>query len=278
MTYRDILVQIDETPAAAARAITAAGLAAKFQAQLTGVFLKSEFLQNYMAADAMAYMSPSDIDRLLKEHAAATLKASEDARERFERAASEAGVVSDWQVIDGDYDGALIAYARRFDLTVMPPVATAALGTNRVSAADLGLASGGPVLVVGEGGGSPHVGKKILVAWKGTRESARALRDALPLLMTADEVHVLVVSPHGEGGPDGALQRHLERHGLEAKLIVDPSDDVSAAEVLRRQVKALQADLVVMGLYGRPRMQELVLGGVSQDLLRDPPAALLISH
>ena len=53
---------------------------------------------------------------------------------------------------------------------------------------------------------------------------------------------------------------------------------MSAAEVLRHQVKALEADLVVMGLYGRPRVSEWVLGGVSRAFLDDPPAPLLVSH
>lgn len=278
MTYRDILVQIDPTPAAAARAITAAGLAARFQAQLTGVFLSSAFLRNYMAAESLLSMSPTEVDRLLKDHADANLKASEDSRMLFERAAGEAAVTSDWQVIDGDGDAALIAHARRVDLTVLPPIASAVLGTHRISAANLGMASGGPLLVVGEHGGSPHVGKRILVAWKGTRESARALRDAMPLLMAADEVHVLVVSPRDLGGPDGALQRHLERHGVAAKLIMDASDDITAATVVRRHVAALKADMVVMGLYGRSRVQEMVLGGMSQDLLSDPPVPLFLSH
>ncbi|NBU29721.1 MAG: universal stress protein, partial [Caulobacteraceae bacterium] len=73
-------------------------------------------------------------------------------------------------------------------------------------------------------------------------------------------------------------QRLFERHGRKANLILDRSKDGSVADILRNQVKALGADLVVMGLYGRPRLQELVLGGLSRDLLSDPPTAILVSH
>lgn len=278
MTYRDILVHIDDTPASEARAAAAAELALRSNAHLAGVFLKSAFLRNYMAGEALAYMSPSDIDSILKDHASATVKASERGREMFEVAAAKAGVSSEWMVIDGDFTAPMSACARRFDLTVFPTIACAALGQHTISAADLGLTSGGPVLVVPEHGVARNVGKRVLIAWKGTRESARALRDAWPLVMGAEQVHILVVSPHGEGGPDGLLQRHLERHGREAKLIVDRSHDASAAAILRGHVKALDIDLVVMGLYGRNRVQELVLGGVSHDMVSDPPAALLISH
>lgn len=278
MTYRDILVHIDDTPASATRAAAAAELAQRSNAHLGGVFLKSEFLRNYMAGEALAYMSPNDIDSILKDHAAAILKASEQGREIFEAAAAKAGVSSEWMVIDGDFTAPMAACARRFDLTVFPTIACAALGQHTISAADLGLTSGGPVLVVPEHGVTRNVGRRVLIAWKGTRESARALRDAWPLVMGAEQVHILVVSPHGDDGPDGLLQRHLEHHGREAKLIVDRSSDASAGTILRQHVKALDIDLVVMGLYGRGRVQELVLGGVSRDMVSDPPAPLLISH
>ena len=278
MGYRDILVQIDDTAASGARAAAAAALAARWSASLTGLFLKTEFLRQYMAGEALTYMRPEDIDTLLKDHAGAVEKASERARALFEQAAGEAGVMSDWRVVDGDSDTALIDCARRFDLTVFPPEARPSLGDQSIPAADLGMACGGPVLVIPEGATGAGPGERIVVAWKGARESARALRDAWPFLMAAKEVHVVVVSPQGEGGPDGLLQRHLENHGCTANLIIDRSYDASAADILRRQIKTLDADLLVMGLYGRPRIQEMILGGVSRDLLGDPPTAMLISH
>lgn len=277
MNPRQILVQVDDKPTAASRVALAAMAAKMSAAQLVGVFLKSEFLQNYGAGEAIAYMPPYDIDALLKEHAAAVAQASERAREVFERVAGEAGVASEWRVIGGDTDDALVACARRTDLAVFPPLATASCGRHVISAADLGLASGGPVLVAPDGYVASSLGKRVLVAWKGTRESARALHDAWPLI-SEGEVHVLIVAPEGEGGPEGLLQRHFEHHGRQADVIVDRSDDASAADIIRRQARILGVDLVVMGLYGRPRLSELVLGGVSRDMLRDPPAPLLLSH
>ncbi|MDP3867791.1 universal stress protein [Phenylobacterium sp.] len=277
MTYQDILVHVDEHPSSKPRAAAAAALAARLNARLTGVFLKSEFLRDAMVAESLAYMPPDALQALIEEEAAARLQASEAARGIFEAEARRAGANSDWLVVDGR-DQELIACARRFDLTVFPPIAKVSLSLNDISAAAVALGSGGPVLVIPEGGAPPALAERVIVAWKGSRESARALRDAWPLLSQAKEVHVLIVSPRGEGGPDGLLQRHLENHGLKANLIVDRSHDASAGQILRDHVAALKADLVVMGVYGRPRLQELVLGGVSHDLLAEPPCALLISH
>jgi nucleotide-binding universal stress UspA family protein len=134
------------------------------------------------------------------------------------------------------------------------------------------------VLLLPEAAGQPTLGRRIVVAWKSTRESARELHDAWPMLTQAEDVHAVVVSPHGEYGPDGALQRHLERHGIAAQVVVDLSRDTDVGEVLRREALSLRADMMVMGVFGRTRLGELLLGGVSDTLLRDPPCALFLSH
>jgi len=278
MTYRDILVQVNEAPAARPRAIAAAQLARRSGGMVTGVFLRSDFLHDMMATEALAYMSPPDIEALLKSHAKAVETAAEAARELFESAAAEAGVASSWLTVDGDSDTALVACARRVDLVVLPPRVTVTMARWRYGAGDLAMATGGPVLVVGDEGCAPDFGRRVLVAWNGSRESARALRDAWPLLIAAEKVDVVIVSPKGDGGPDGLLQRHLERHGCKANIILDRSQDYAASEVLRRQAAALNSDLLVMGLFGRPRLAELVLGGVSREMIETPPIPLLLSH
>ncbi|MDP1632759.1 MAG: universal stress protein [Caulobacter sp.] len=278
MSYRDILVQVDDRAATAGRAAAAAALAGRSGAHLSGVFLRAGFMRNAMASEALANLPPDTLDQLINDHDAGVAKASESARAMFELAAGEAGVVSDFREISGDSDVDLIAHARRSDLTIMPANITASLGMNRISAADVGMASGTPVLVAPAGDFGPAIGKRVLIAWKGSRESARALQDAWPLVTAADEVHVLVIAPEGEGGPEGLLQRHLEHHGCKPNIIIDRSEDASAGDILRRQVEALNVDLLIMGLYGRPRLQEFILGGVSRALLDHPPCALLVSH
>lgn len=276
MTYRDILVQIDKD--AAGRARLAARLADHFKAHLTGAFLKSEFLNQYMAAEGLGGLPPSLIDDLLSTHAKAVNAAGEEARLVFEAAAGEVGCQSEWLTIQGDTAIDLTDLARRSDLTILPTSAVAPLGQNRITAAAVALSAGGPVLVCPEEAPSGDVGRNILVGWNGSREAARALRDAMPLLQEAEAVHVLIISDGAMGGPEAMLQRHLEHHGIAPNIIRDSSDNQVAADVFREEIKALGADLLVMGLYGRPRLQELVLGGVSHDLLDRPPVPLLVSH
>lgn len=275
MTYRDILVQIDAEHGARLRAATAVAIAQRTGARLTGAFLKSEFLVTYGSGEGLGFMTPADFEMLLRQHTDSIARASAAAREILGQVARDAGVAFDWIEIDGDTDGPLGASARCFDLTILPSAATTSHGLNRISAASVAMASGGPVLILPEQGFAPSIGKRVLVAWKDTRESARALRDAWPILEAAEEVSVVSVSADG---PDSQLTRHLELHGCKAKVVVDHRTDAPTSDLLRLEAGKVSADLIVMGLYGRPRLQELVLGGVSRELLRNPPVPLLVSH
>lgn len=278
MSYRDILVVMDHAENGARRARLGADLATRWNAHLSGVFPTSDFMQQFGAAEALMGLSSDDIDRILRDHAKAVEVASEIARTNFETAAREAGVASDWMTVNGDHVDGLVACARRADLTITPNRMLVHMGQRHVEAADLGIACGGPVLITPHDDYAPPIGKRVLIAWNGSREASRALRDGWPFIEAAEEVHVLVVSPNGEGGPDGMLQRLLERHQIKANLIVDPSDDESAADVIERQMAEFDVDLLIMGLFGRPRLQELVLGGVSRQLLKEMPASILMSH
>ena len=55
----------------------------------------------------------------------------------------------------------------------------------------LAIESGRPTLIVPHAGRFPRFGQRVLVAWNGKREAARAVFDALPLLNEAEAVRVL---------------------------------------------------------------------------------------
>ncbi|WP_333587335.1 universal stress protein [Phenylobacterium sp.] len=275
---RQILVVTDATGSADPRVRAACDLAQRHGAHLTGVFLTSEYLSQYMAAESLAGLPADVVQKILTEHSKAVGEAAEKARLAFEAQAANFRISSDWLPLSGDGSRALMAAARRADLTIMGRVAQASLSEHNTPAATIAMGCGGPVLVTPEERFEPCLGRRVLVAWNGGREAARALRDAWPLIAHADEVKVLVVSPDGEGGPDGMLQRLIERHGYRADLILDRSADVDAESVILRQVGLQRADLLVMGLYGRPRLQELILGGVSRRMMSEAPIPILVAH
>ena len=278
MVCKSLVVLMDDTSAAKLRARAAAAIASKLGARMTGVFMKSDLMRTYGAGEALAFMPPVDIDNLLKRHADAVSEAADRARRYLDQAARDVGAIADWRVVDGDLDDDVIGSARRCDLVISPVSVQASLGQNRVSAAQIAMSSGGPVLLLPDAGYEPAIGRRIMVAWKGTRESARALRDAWPLLQVAETITVVRVGAGPGKSADPWLDSFFENHGLKMTFVENHLTDASAGDVLRLEMGKSGSDLLVMGVYGTPRLQEIVLGGVSRDLLAKPQFPVFISH
>lgn len=277
MTYRSILVQVDESPSSAARVAAAADLASRFGASLTGMFLRSQHIPAFIVGDA--FSAVVTVEMFVEERDQKTAAARAESRAVFEGAVAGAGLDSHWIEVDGDDDQAVLAAARRFDLTIFPHLAASSFGVHTINAATIGMGSGAPVLILPERGYSTPFGKKMLVAWKETRESARAVRDAMPFLAAASEVHFLCVSRDAPPDFDETQRRHLALHGCKTiQMHVDRNDDQPVANAIQRHAGMVGADLVVLGLYGHSRVRELVLGGVSRDMLASLDLPLLVSH
>ena len=119
------------------------------------------------------------------------------------------------------------------------------------------------------------------MAWNGSREAARALSDAVPLLARARSVVVFTAGPAGDEGPihgAKAAVRYLARHGIKAETLHATSADDRVGDAILARARKIGASLVVMGAYGRPRFAELVLGGATRAILRSAGVAILMSH
>jgi nucleotide-binding universal stress UspA family protein len=201
--------------------------------------------------------------------------------EEFRRRCARPGLAVEWRVGDGDLVKVLAAHARYADVLVLgpsDPVEQVAIEEPNL-AAPVVLTSGRPVLLVPGTGAAGGVGRRVALAWNGSREAARAASDALPLLAGADRVWVVTVGARGKvGAPPGAdVAHYLTRHGATVELVaVDEAGD--AGSVLLRRAAALGADLLVMGAYGHSRLRELVLGGATRTVLTHATLPVLMSH
>ena len=145
------------------------------------------------------------------------------------------------------------------------------------------LVSGRPILVVPNVGNFADLGRRVVIGWNASREAARAVNDAMPLLTAAETVTVLTIDPregpraHGEL-PGADISLHLARHGVKAEIERTASADLPVGEVLLSRVADLGADLLVMGAYGHSRARELLLGGATRSLLRSMTLPVLMSH
>jgi nucleotide-binding universal stress UspA family protein len=121
----------------------------------------------------------------------------------------------------------------------------------------------------------------IVVAWDGSCPAARAVGDALPLLGAAKAVRILTMvnrktAAAGRSAPE--LAAHLAVHGIDAAVDCVTSGGRGVEAVFADYVAQHEADLIVMGAFGQPRLRQFILGGATEKLLSAPPTALFLSH
>jgi len=273
MAIKDILVHVDNTAACERRLTIAMNLAERHQAHLTAIF-------------ARAF---GNLPNLSSGHSREIDKAREEAEARFNSTVVASGLSSEWRTAEcgsspDRVTDTLLIHARHTDLVVVGQYdRDRSDGSLPDDLAErLVLESGRPVLVVPYAGRFETVGKRALVAWNGSRESARAVNDALPLLKTAERVSVLALNPaddrvHGEM-PSADISLHLARHGVRAEAQHLVARDIDAGDMLLSCAADDSADLLVMGAYGQPRFRQLILGGATRTILQQMTLPVLMSH
>lgn len=141
------------------------------------------------------------------------------------------------------------------------------------------IESGRPVLIVPYACEAPSLPATVLVAWKPTREAARAVSDALPLLRSARQVHVATWSddPFSPTAPQD-IEAQLRRHGVDPTMHGGGKAPEEMGESLLSLATDVGADLLVMGCYGHSRTREWVLGGATRTALQSMTIPVLMTH
>jgi nucleotide-binding universal stress UspA family protein len=123
---------------------------------------------------------------------------------------------------------------------------------------------------------------RILLAWNGNRESARAMAEGMPFLQKAKEVTVAVITDKRVREQDALVGtdavNHLKHHGIDAVLRRIRGLNGGVAATLIVEAKRRRADLIIMGGYGHFRLREWLLGGVTYNLMHDAPVPILVAH
>jgi nucleotide-binding universal stress UspA family protein len=248
MLFADVLLRV--TPGAddeLERLSVAADLAQRLKARLNGVFVAA------------------DID-----------KEANWAKALFERAVGKTSLETTWRVIDGHSSAALLFQARRSDLSILPPAALVRR-SERQGPESIALECGGPTLVLPQPKDPVSIGHKVLVGWNDTHEAARAMHDAMPILVGAESVCVLTVVADEDLEPlgDRRLADHLKLHGVSMELARRHGDP---AEEIASKAREMDADLLVIGLRRASNGSASPLGDVSSRFARTMSLPVLFSH
>ncbi len=303
MAIRDILVHVDETPASQNRLAVAVDLARRHEARLVGLYVGA-------VLDLSPYIASFVGEQIREAHDRAAAEIEARVRESFEKAIGGDGVSGEWRAVSGSAEDAIALHGRYADLVVVgqqDPDVRPGPGFTRI-AEEVVCHAGRPVLVVPYAGRFSTVGRRVMIAWDGSAEAARAVHDALPILEKADKVMVRSVDPEdGPGGlgdlPGADIAAHLARHGVTVEVEVlrtreDPAEgetpyesgtiathvshlsntDMPIAETLLSLAADDGTDLIVMGAYSHSPLREALIGGVTRQMLMEMTVPLLMAH
>jgi nucleotide-binding universal stress UspA family protein len=278
MSFKTITVHLDDGPRCAMRVALAARLALRFEGRLVGIaptgFPDAILTMNSAVPDGVELVALS---------AAYLRRRAQAAAQAFDAQCEALHVPAESRVVVNEAVDTLVAHGRCSDLIVVGQ-------TDRSRVPD-GLAfdfpqqvllrASPPLLVVPRAGAFESVGREVLVAWKGTREAANALRNALPLLRVAERVSLVEVGEvRDRPGSDDSLApaaAWLRSHGIACQSHRE-TDLVGVGNQLLSRAAELGADLIVCGGYGHSRLREWVLGGVTRHLLEHMTLPVLFSH
>ncbi len=173
--------------------------------------------------------------------------------------------------------------ARYADLTIMGAQALADPILKRHALDGALFESARPVLLIPKNAKATLKPKAILLAWDARIEAARALGCAMPVLLSAQEVHVTMIDPNEATGEDGGepganLATYLARAGAKIQLDTVASAARSTDVVLNRHAAEFGADMIVMGAYGHSRLRERIFGGVTRDMINSAKISLFMAH
>ncbi|MGA7776766.1 MAG: universal stress protein [Paraburkholderia sp.] len=275
MTCKTLLVHLDDSGHTAARIELALELACRYDAHLIGVYAVCQELTRpiflHSKGGWVGSLEARRNDNLQSAHT------------RFHAAAEQAGRNVEWRVAAEPVVESTVLHARHADLLILgqyDPEDTASYVAHHF-VEDVVMSSGRPAIVLPSAGKVRSFAQNVLIAWDGSRESARAVADALPVIRHAKFVTVVTVDTDLANGEEAGIDvaAWLERHDIQASFATAPKvAGLSTGALMLNMLNDLHIDLLVMGAYGHTRAQEMLLGGVTRTMFQSMTIPVLMSH
>jgi nucleotide-binding universal stress UspA family protein len=289
MAYQDILVHVDASEAGHARLRLAADLARRHGARLSALHVREYSIaqQHQLRSAELGLASSQRTDALTRDIDSALDRDADALRAQLAQLQRTLSLDTAWHALEGAAHKIVSQRARYADLTVVgyDPCENAALPDDYSFAETMLFTIGRPLLIVPSGESATlaaTLGERIAIAWNGSRASARALSDALPLVQQAKHTTVLVAAPdrfaHPERVDPASVLDHVKRHTAHAHYCALPETEGSVGDALQDAALACGADMLVCGAHGRARLWEKMLGSVTRDLFARMRLPVLMSY
>jgi nucleotide-binding universal stress UspA family protein len=277
--YKNLLVNIPTERSPRPVIDGAISLAARYQAQLDAVSAGHEVPNMPFLVEggaAVATISKAEHEKALERaHAALSI---------FEAEAKAAGVVYSCRAItelQAEAAAILGATARLYDLSVVAQPDFGRDAFDNTLAQEILFQSGGPVLFMPDTFRGSFCAGRIGICWDGSRLAARAVRDAMPVLVGAEAITIITINAATSVPTDASaehLVRHLSRLGVPTKIDSVKTETANIQSSILSLASDESLDLLVMGGYGHSRLKETVFGGVTQEMLDSMTVPTLMSH
>lgn len=279
MAYKSLLTVLTDTKIAAAPLSQIIALAEAHDAHAEALCLGVDRTQTgYYYAGANAMILQETLSRASAEASEILAHAKDVLGKSGVRWSAEDGVA---QISDL---GRHVAHHARFsDLVVLPKPYGEDRGAEVEPIVEAAMFEGhAPVLVVPEDNTLSGQPKTIMAAWNESVEALTAIRQALPFLMSADLVRIVVIDPpqHGpeRSDPGGMLSQMLARHGVNCEIDVLSKTMSRVSDVLNRHAVDTGSEMIVMGAYGHSRFREAILGGATRNMLEQARVPVFMAH
>ncbi|MCB8819384.1 universal stress protein [Microvirga rosea] len=278
---KDVLVHLDGSSDDEIRLAHGEAIAAASQAHVTGLF--TNVLPDLASLTPMDGAAAAGVVAELDDEAR---RAGDRTQQRLSERFSRLSVPSELRRLDGtpgQLIGQVVSEARRADLfvTKRPYENSGSAQWDDLFEAVL-FGGGRGIYVVPPGRQPPDTIRRILVAWRDTRETTRAVAEAAPFIEKATRTSVLLVdppkTPDGKSSLDIDIARHLNRYGSQVEVDFVTSNGRAVSDIILDHAHRMSADLIVMGGYGHSRVREWILGGTSRDMLERSDLPVLMAH
>ncbi len=276
--FRDVVVYVDHRPESASAIEFAADLASRHGSCLTGVYVQPD----PAASPSEMFARGQAMCDVIAAHQEQRAMVEGERHALFGDAGRRRGIATERRSVAPFHPREWAVHARYGDVAVVNRQDAGAQQGPPGLVEALVVASGRPTIVLPARQAAAGL-RRILIGWNAHREAARAVADALPLLVRAEAVEVLIVEckddveRHGQE-PGADVARYLARHGARIDVRRLPPGSGDPGQLLLTRAAAFGADLVVMGAYGHSQLSEWVFGGVTRTVLHEAEVPVLMSR